>query len=154
MGIGWPYSGWVFSQLITDRGSKKAPLPKICHTYPTVMKLGTVISYLKKIQKCFNHVTHPLSFADSIFSPEISKFCYIKKYRYGLRFHTNFLILLTFFESLKIFLIQMVTIMMMPAEMATLGLLKIMVFWNKDYDVIISVQTSPTKFYYVTQIIL
>ena len=33
----------------------------------------------------------------------------------------------------------MVTIMMMPAEMATLGLLKIMVFWNKDYDVIISV---------------
>ena len=25
--------------------------PKICHTYPTTMKLGTVIPYLKKIQK-------------------------------------------------------------------------------------------------------
>ena len=28
---------------------QKDPLPKICHTYPTIMKLGTVISYLKKI---------------------------------------------------------------------------------------------------------
>ena len=28
----------------------KGPLPKICHTYPTMMKLGTVIPYLKKIQ--------------------------------------------------------------------------------------------------------
>ena len=28
---------------------KKAPppLPKICHTYPTIMKLGTFIPYLK-----------------------------------------------------------------------------------------------------------
>ena len=27
----------------------EAPLPKICHTYATVMKLGTVIPYPKKI---------------------------------------------------------------------------------------------------------
>ena len=27
------------------------PLPKICHTYPAMIKLGTVISYLRKIQK-------------------------------------------------------------------------------------------------------
>ena len=26
-------------------------LSKICHTYPTLMKLGTVMPYLKKIQK-------------------------------------------------------------------------------------------------------
>ena len=25
--------------------------PKICHTYPTMKELGTVIPYLKKIQK-------------------------------------------------------------------------------------------------------
>ena len=31
-------------------GAKKAPLPKICLTYPTTMKLGTVIPYLKKIE--------------------------------------------------------------------------------------------------------
>ena len=27
------------------------PLPKICHTYPTMMKLGTVIPYQRKIKK-------------------------------------------------------------------------------------------------------
>ena len=32
-------------------GGKKASLPKISHTYPTMMKLGTVIPYLKKMQK-------------------------------------------------------------------------------------------------------
>ena len=35
------------------RRGKMAPLPKICHTYPTVMKRGTVIPYLKKIQKTY-----------------------------------------------------------------------------------------------------
>ena len=35
-------------------GAKKVPpLLKICHTYPTMMKLGTVISYLKKIQEIY-----------------------------------------------------------------------------------------------------
>ena len=33
---------------------KKAPLLKICHTYPTMMKLGTVIPSLKKIQKLYD----------------------------------------------------------------------------------------------------
>ena len=32
-------------------GSQKDPLPKICFTYPTMMTLGTVLPYLKKIQK-------------------------------------------------------------------------------------------------------
>ena len=60
---------------------------KICHTYPAMMKLSTVIPYLKKNQKNMNHVTHPFSSADiSIFSPEISKFCYIKKCKYRLHF--------------------------------------------------------------------
>ena len=56
--------------LLTDKGGerKRPPLPKICHTYPTKMKLGTVIPYLKKIQIYMNHVTHPMSSADiSIF---------------------------------------------------------------------------------------
>ena len=71
-------------------GGKKAPLPKICHTYPTIMKLGTVIPYVKKIQKKYmNHVTHPLSSDDiSSSSPEISKVCCINKYRYRLHFDT------------------------------------------------------------------
>ena len=32
-------------------GPKKTLLPNICHRYPTIMKLGTAISYLKKIKK-------------------------------------------------------------------------------------------------------
>ena len=60
-------------------GAKMPPLPKICQTYPTMMKLGTAIPYLKKIQKmCSADV--------SIFSPESSKFCYLNKYRYRLHF--------------------------------------------------------------------
>ena len=34
-------------------GGKKTSLPKICYKYPTMMKLGTVIPYLKKIQKTY-----------------------------------------------------------------------------------------------------
>ena len=43
----------AFPGLMDGGGGKKAPLPKICHTYPTMMKLGTVIPYPKKIQKIY-----------------------------------------------------------------------------------------------------
>ena len=72
-------------------GAKRSPLPKIGHTYPAMMKLGMVIPYLtlRSFKKYMNHVTNSLSSADiSIFSSEISKFCYIKKYRYRLHFDT------------------------------------------------------------------
>ena len=46
------------------RGQKGAPFPKICHTYPTMMKRGTLIPHLKKIQQNTNHVTHPLNSLD------------------------------------------------------------------------------------------
>ena len=39
-------------------GTKRLSLPKICHTIPTMMKLGTVIPNLKKFQKYINHVIH------------------------------------------------------------------------------------------------
>ena len=79
-------------------GDQTGPLPKICHTNPTIMNIGTVIPYLKKIQKIcksrdiiWKHM-NPLSSADiSIDSLEISKFCYIKKYRHRLHFGTWFL---------------------------------------------------------------
>ena len=63
-------------------GGKKVPIPKICHTDFTMMKLGLVILRLKKIQKIYKwrDVTHILSSTDiRIFSQEISNFCYIKK---------------------------------------------------------------------------
>ena len=37
---------------ICGQGRGKRPsFPKICDTYPTMMKLGTLIPYLKKIQE-------------------------------------------------------------------------------------------------------
>ena len=43
-------------------GGSKRPRPKIFHTYPTMMKLGTVIPYLKKIQKIYESRDTPLEF--------------------------------------------------------------------------------------------
>ena len=48
------------------------------------------------------------------------------------------MILLNFFESLRIVLINMIRILMMSAKMAFLGFLKIKIISNKGYDVIIS----------------
>ena len=44
-------------------------------------------------------------------------------------------------------LIKMVTILMMSANMATLGLLEINVFWKKGYDVIICVHNFNNKMF-------
>ena len=60
-----------------------------------------------------------------IFSPEINNLRYIKKYTYRLHFNAKFLILLTFFESLKVVLINVVAVLMMSAKFATLGPLNI-----------------------------
>ena len=44
----------------------------------------------------------------------------------------------------------MVAVLMMSAKMATLGLFKIKVFWNKGYDVITSVYDVTNKIYHAT----
>ena len=68
-------------------GPKRPPLLKICHTYPIMIKLVTVVSYLKKIPKIYKSRDIPLSSADtSILSPEI-KSSYIKKCRYRMHFN-------------------------------------------------------------------
>ena len=49
------------------------------------------------------------------------------------------------FESLKIVLINMVTVLMMSTKMATPSLLKIKLFRNRGYDIIISVHEVTNK---------
>ena len=44
------------------REGKKPPLPKICGTFPTMMKLSAVIPDLKKIQKIYKSRDTPLEF--------------------------------------------------------------------------------------------
>ena len=43
-------------------GQKKAPLLKICHTYPAMMKLCTLTPYLRKIKKIYKSRDTPLEF--------------------------------------------------------------------------------------------
>ena len=43
-------------------GAFLTPLPKIHQTYPTMMKLVTVIPYLRKIQKMYKSRDTPLEF--------------------------------------------------------------------------------------------
>ena len=129
-------------------GVAKSPSPYLKSVIDILQwwSLAQLYLTLKGCKKYANLVTHLLSSADiSNFSPEISRFCYIKKYMYRLHFDTKFLILLTFLESLKIVLIKKVITLMMSAKMATPGLLKITVFWNKGYDVIISVDDVTNK---------
>ena len=78
-----------------------------------------------------NHVTDPMSSDGiSIFSSEVSNFCYIKKCIYRLHFNTYILILLAFFELLKVIIINLVAILLVSAKLATLWVLKIKVFRN------------------------
>ena len=120
-----------------------------------MMKLGTVIPYLKNSKNYMNHVTHPLSSVDiSIFLTELGKFCYMKKYRCRFHLNTYFLTLLTFLESLRIVLKNVVKILMMSAKMATLGLLRIKIFLKKLMASSFLPMTSPTQFYPVIQIIM
>ena len=93
-------------------------------------------------------VAHSLNSADIIiFSLEISNFCYIKKHRCRLYFSTQFLILLTLLQYLKLVLINMVAILIMSAKLASLGLLEIKLFWNKGYDATISVHHFIRKIF-------
>ena len=49
-------------ELLTYGGQKGLPLPKISRTYPTMMKLSTVIPNLKKIQKIYESYDTPPDF--------------------------------------------------------------------------------------------
>ena len=56
------FSYCVKTGLLMDGATKKGPLPKICHTYPAMIKLGTGIPCLKKIQKMYESRDTPLEF--------------------------------------------------------------------------------------------
>ena len=75
---------WDCSQMGGRGGVVKSPppVPNICHTHPTMVKLDTLILYLKKIKKYINHVTHPLSSAD------ISIFCW-KSANFSISWNTD-----------------------------------------------------------------
>ena len=137
MGIFGAAHGW---------GAKRPSLPKICHRYPTMMKIGTVIPCLKKIRKIYeSRDTH-------------SEFCWHQHFFTGnqqILLYQEIQIQIAFWYIIsnsfnfswicKYFLINLVIVLMMSAKMATSGLLEITVFWNKGYDFIITVDDVTSK---------
>ena len=104
-------------------GGNKVLLPKICHAYPDMMKLGTVVSKKDK-KKLKNHVTHILSSIDTIIFHQESANIAISRNTdtdWILIYNSDFC---NIFESLKVVLINMVKILVIPAKLSTQGLLK------------------------------
>ena len=56
--------GAAHGMMEDEGGQEDSLIPQICHTYSTMMKLGTVIPFLKKFQNYMNHVTHLVSSAN------------------------------------------------------------------------------------------
>ena len=116
---------------------KRSPVPKICYTYSTMMKLGTVVPYLKKTQKSCESRDTPFEFCQhQQFFIGNQQILLYQKIQISIAFLHIIYNLLTFFEFLKIFFVSMVKSLIMSAKLAASGLLKI-IFQNKGYDVLI-----------------
>ena len=105
------------------------PLTKICHTYPTMMKLGSY-SLPKEDPKNISITRHtPWVLLTSAFSHwKSANFVISRNTDIDCISMHNFAL---FSQSLKIFLINLVIILIMSAKKATPELLKVMVYWNK-----------------------
>ena len=118
----------------------------MCHTYLAMMKLGSYT--LPKTDPKNIWITWDIPWVlltSAIFHQKSANFAISRNKCIDCIFDTKFSVLLTFLESFKIVLIRKVTIFMMSAKMATPGLLKITIFWNKGYDVVISVYDVTNK---------
>ena len=92
-----PYSGWGFSGAAHGSACKRVHLHKIRHTYPTMMKLCTVIPYLTKIQNIYKSRDIPIKLCwHQYFSPKSAAFIISRNTDIHC-FSIQLLILLTFF---------------------------------------------------------
>ena len=141
MGLIGAAHGWGQNGLSSKNLSHISYNNEIWHSLP----------HLLSLQKYINHVAYPLRSADiSIFSTEISSFCYIKKLKFKLHFNTWFLILVTLFQSLKLVLWNMVAILMMPAKLANAGLWRNRFFpWRRQQKS----KLSPGS-YYIADVVM
>ena len=137
-----------FLGLFTDEaGPKRPPLPKICHTYPTMMKPGTVIPYVKKIQKMYASRDTPLEFywGQHNFTRNQQILLY-QEIQIQIAIWYIISNSFNFFWVFKNCFNELGYNLMKSAKMAALGLLKIKAFWNIGYGVITSVHDVSSKF--------
>ena len=99
-------------------GTKKAPFPNICFTYPAVMTLGTVIPYPKKIQRIYKSCDTPLEFYwHQHFFTENQQILLYQKIQILIEFEHIISNSFNFFWVFKGFF-NMVEILIMPAKLA------------------------------------
>ena len=120
--------------------------PQICHTYPTMQWWNLAQVPLPKEDSKNVWITWhtPCIMLTSLFFLRISANFVISRNKdidYIL-IHNN---IIASFESLKIVFINTIPILMMSAKKATLGFLKLRVFWSKDYNVTISVHAVTNQ---------
>ena len=123
----------------------KSPPPWNLSRIPKMMKLGSYTLPKEDLKKYINCVTH------------ILKFCWHQHFFNGnqqILLYQEIEMQIAFWHIISNFLnvpwvckdcFNMVTILMMSAKMATVGLLKMKLFWNKGYDFIIYVHDITNK---------
>ena len=112
------------------------------------MKTGTVIPYLKKIQKIYKSRDTSLELCwDQNFFTRNCQILLHQEIQIQIGFWYINSNSFNFSGVFIIVLINMVTILLISAKMGTPGLLTIKVFWKKGYDVIISVHAVTNKFW-------
>ena len=99
-----------FLGLLTDgEGAKGSPVRKICHTYPLIMKLGTIIPYPKKIHKIYESrdTTFEFCWYQYFFAGLLHKDFFISIFLVGFLhkcfFYTFWYIISIYFNSFWVF---------------------------------------------------
>ena len=108
--------------LFGDAHRRGFPLHKIWHTYSTIMKLSIVTRHLKKVSKIYESSRNPWFCWHCIFHRNSANFAMSRNTNIDSFLVNDFLVYdsFAFFETLKIILINMATILMMSAKMVTL----------------------------------
>ena len=112
----------------------------MCHTYPAMMKLGTVIPYLKKIQKIYKSCGTPPGFYwhHQIFNGNWQILLY-QETQIWIAFWYIISDSFNFSWIFEGFWINLALILIMSAKIPTPVIFQITLFWNKGYDFIIHV---------------
>ena len=113
------------------------PLSKICFTYLIIMKFGTY-TLPKEDPKNIWIMWHTLWVL-------LTQHCLTRNQQILLYQETQIQISFWHTWVFKTVLITLVVILMMSAKITTSGLLKITVFWNKGYGVIIHIHEVINK---------
>ena len=130
-----------------DRGFQKGPLPKSYHTYATMMKLGKVVAYLKKIQKIDKSRDTSLEFCwHQHFFTRIQRFLLYLEIQMKISFQNLVSNSFNFVWVVKGCFKKHGCNFVDIGYFLKIGFfLKIEVFWNKGYDVIIFVHSITNK---------